>query len=744
MRDTAAEGGERAPRRRPRRRFLSASILPAITAGVVIGIIVVLIEVSFAALIFSGDLSVHLPTGVGVLLASSVMLLVVVAVRSSVPVMVAVPQDTVAAITALMAASIAQRLPAVDRDTLFTVIGAMAIASVTIALVLLALGTLKLGNLVRFVPYPVVGGFLAGTGWLLVKGAIGLLADVPVTLRGLSDLFDPAVLSRWMTGLVFAVVLLVALRRQAHFLIIPTMVLGAIGIFYAALLVTGTSVAEAQTNGWLLRQAPTADVWRPLSASALLHADWAAVLGQFGNLATLLVLVIVAILLNATGVELAIGRDVDLNRELRAAGVANLLSGVTGGMAGYQSLSLSVLGPRVGTSSRLVAFTSAAVCGVALVTGPGAVTYFPKPVLGGLIFFLGLGFLAEWVYEARSKLPLADYVIVLLILGIIGAFGFLQGVGAGMIAAIVLFVVNYSRTQLVKHELTGAGYRSKVERPAAERELLREEGDEIRILELQGFIFFGTANSLSEQIRRRALEADQRSLRFIVLDFRRVIGLDSSAILAFEKIRQFAASRAASLILTQVSPVMRRQFEQLEFAETSEVRFFPDLDHGLEWCENQILAKAGPHGISRGPIDGSVEWALPSTVDMGRLMRYVEPVEVPAGETLLRQGDPAEDMYFIESGRMNVLLQMPDGTTKRLRRMMPGTVVGEVSLYLGTPRSSSVVAEEPCKLYRLSRQSLEMMDRDEPDLAAAFHRFVARLTAERLVDLTQAVEDLLR
>ncbi len=727
-----------------RGRLVWASFAPALTAGATVGVVVVLIQVSFAALIFSGDLSTHLPAAVGVLLASSVLMLVAVAALSSVPVMVAVPQDTVAAVTALVAVSIAHQLPGPDRDTFLTVVAALAVTSLAAGVVLLLLGGLKLGNMVRFIPYPVVGGFLAGTGWLLVKGAIGVMAGIPVTLRNLSELFDPVTLARWTSGLVFAVVLFAALRRRPHLLVLPAIVVGSIGLSYVGLAAAGTSPEEARGGGWLLTGVPSRHLWRPLTASAISHADWSIVAHHLGSLLPLLFLIVVALLLNATGVELAIGRDVDLNRELRAAGWANIASGVSGGMAGYQALSLSVLGPKTGISSRLVAGSAAGVCAVAILVGPKFVTYIPTPVVGGLILFLGLGFLMEWVVDASTRFPRADYLVVLLILGVIGTFGFLQGVGAGMIAAIVLFVVNYSRTQFIKHELTGAIYRSKVERPADEREVLREHGDRVRILELQGFIFFGTANNLLEQIRGRVLDAGTRPLRSIVLDFRRVTGIDSSAILSFEKILQLAVSRGISLVLTEVAPPIQRQFDHLGLTEPRGVRFFADLDHGVEWCEDQLLARAVEGRSPPDVLPADLDTALPSTVDMDRLRGYLEPMQLEAGEPLVRQGEPAEDLFFIERGRVTVLLELPDGTSKRLRTMMPRTVVGEVALYLGAPRSSTVVAEERCTLYRLSRTSLERMERAEPALAASFHRFVARLTAERLVDATRALEDLLR
>ena len=161
------------------------------------------------------------------------------------------------------------------------------------------------------------------------------------------------------------------------------------------------------------------------------------------------------------------------------------------------------------------------------------------------------------------------------------------------------------------------------------------------------------------------------------------------------------------------------------------------------WCEDRLLVEAAEGRPPPGVSPEDLETSLPSMVDMDGLRDYLEPMQLEAGELLVRQGEPAEDMFFIERGRMTVLLEMPDGTSKRLRTMMPHTLVGEVALYLGAPRSSTVVAEDRCILYRLSRTSLERIERAEPTLAAAFHRLVARLTAERLVDATGALEDLL-
>jgi len=252
---------------------------------------------------------------------------------------------------------------------------------------------------------------------------------------------------------------------------------------------------------------------------------------------------------------------VDLNHELRAAGLANLLSGLGGGMVGYHALSLSTLSHRIGARGRLPGLIAGALALVMLFAGSALFAFFPKPILGGLLIFLGLDFLVEWVVVAWHKLSPAEYAVVLLILVVIAATNFLIGVGVGLAAMIVLFVLSYSRINVVHHALSGAEISSNVERCAYHRRVLESDlGRHIYILELQGFLFFGTSNALLERLRARVADDEQPPVRYIVLDFRRVTGLDSSAVLSFVKGRQLAEPQGITLVLTHLSARLRRQF----------------------------------------------------------------------------------------------------------------------------------------------------------------------------------------
>ena len=210
---------------------------------------------------------------------------------------------------------------------------------------------------------------------------------------------------------------------------------------------------------------------------ALIH--WDAILQNIDKIATILVLSIIALLLNASALEVTVKKDVDLNRELMASGWANLAGGLGGSSVGYQALGLSALAHRLGAKSRLVNLISALLCGVALFFGASLISYFPKPILGGTLLYLGLAFLVEWLINSRKVLPLWDYLLVWVILIIIAAVGFLEGVVAGIFIAAILFVISYSRIDAINAILDGSMYHSKVDRPKPDRDLLhgRRRGD---------------------------------------------------------------------------------------------------------------------------------------------------------------------------------------------------------------------------------------------------------------------------
>jgi SulP family sulfate permease len=323
-----------------------------------------------------------------------------------------------------------------------------------------------------------------------------------------------------------------------------------------------------------------------------------------------------------------------------------------------------------------------------------------------------------------------EYVVVLLILATIVLRGLLPGVMVGGVLSVVLLAISYGRIDQVRQVAFGDTHRSNVDRGPSDRAVLATMGARVQILRLHGFVFFGTASGLLERIRER-LEAGTPG--FLVIDLLRVSGVDSSAVVSFAKIERLAQTHGFELLLTGASDPVRRQLERGGVvARDGVVRFEPDLDRGLERCEDVLLAAAS---IGRGSEDGEV--GMPP-----RLTRYLERLELTEGTVLFRQGDRSGDVYVVESGRLAVELTTPDGARVRLRSIRPGAVVGEIAMYSGVPRTAGVVADTPGVVLRLEGATLERMEADEPELAARVHRWLARTLSDRLSDTVRAYDAL--
>lgn len=750
MTDTVArEGASISLYNRIARELNPARLASNIIAGLVVSVMVVIVAVSLATLIFSGELESYLSEGIGLMMFSGVVVTAVVAFTSSYPGMIAYPQERVAPILAIIAAYIVHELSGKlpPQEIFYTVIAAITLASLACGLFLLTLGVFRLGSLIRFIPYPVIGGFLAGTGWLLVRGSLGVMLGFQVHIGELPLLAESGNLPKWILGVTFGFSLVLFTRWFKQSLVLPGLMVGSIVMFYLTTQSVGISVADARAGGWLLGPFPPSKAWHPIAYTAALHADWPVILSQAGHLATILLIAVISVLLSSGAMELLVERDIDLNRELRVSGLANLLIGLGGGTVGFHTLSMSRLAHRMGGESRLVGIIASIACLSMLVLGADIMTYLPRFMLGGLLFFLGMCFLIEWVWDASLRLTRTDYLVVVLILAFVAIFGYLHGVVVGVFTCVILFLINYSQVDVVKHALSGSDVQSNVDRPARHHRILRKNGGHVFLFKLQGFIFFGTATGLLNQVRQRVEINGRNSLKFMLLDFRHVTGFDSSSVLSFVKMRQLAAKKGFTLIFTDISKAMQHQLTKEGFFKVppSVFRTFKDLDHGLEWCEDHLLAeeKITAEQYDEITLHDQFLEDFPDSVDVDRLLAYFRREEVDKGTQLICEGEESDDLFLIEKGQVTAFLGINGNKTVRLRTMYAGTIVGELGLILNEPRSATVVADKPTVIYRLSSGAMKRMNVENPSIALAFNNFLTRLVAERLINTSKTIQTIL-
>lgn len=746
-----------------KREFAPQQLTTSLFVGLTNGVFVIVLGVSLAALIFSSHIPDYLGRGIGFMLFGTLVVGLTVALTSSQPGMLAFGQDVPAAALAAVTASIVGQMSgkASTEEIFYTAMALIVISTLFTGVFFIFMGKYKLGNIVRFLPYPVLGGFITGIGLILVKGGIGITTDIPVTISAIPKLIQPAMLLKWASGCIFGLALYFILHRSPHFLTFPGLIILFFALFYVILLATQTTVETAIEKRFLLGDLTQGEsLWSPLSASMLQYIHWPVVLSHMGTVGVVAMLSIIELLLALSALELIIGKDFDTNWELKTNGIANLISGLGGGFAGFTSVTQSTVNIQLGAKGRLTGIFAAACVGGVLLFGAEVLKYFPKFILGGLLIYPATSIFREWFVEAPKRMPLSDMAIVVIIFLTIGFWGFLEGIVIGLILTTCIFVVKYSRAEMVKNELSGSVFHSSVERLPVERKLLERKGNQVYILKLQGYIFFGTAFNLL-----KIIDAYRKTngIKFLVLDFRMVTGLDSSAMNSLNKLTQIAEKAGFVIVMTDLPGSIKKIFKIFRFGENSQniVRIFSDIDHGVEWCENRILAAEHEKAIQndKSLLDIQTETfydavtpELVKRVELeekfGKLVsdleEYLERFEIGENECLMKQGEESDEIYFLVSGKICAEIESDTGETVRLRTMTPGNIVGEIGVYLKQKISATIVTREPCIIYVLSVKNIARMEKEKPGLAMAFHKYVAYQLSERVVNTNKLVNNLLK
>ncbi|MBC7877358.1 MAG: SLC26A/SulP transporter family protein [Anaerolineales bacterium] len=717
-------------------------LLTILTISLVIGAIYLLQVISLSVLVYSGGLAEYAQLGIGIGIFGGIITQLIVLLTSSTGGVTAGPQDSPAAILSIVAASISAGMIAASQEARFaTVLMTVMLTTFFTGVLFLLVGWFNLSRFIRFIPYPVIGGFIAGTGLLIVIGGFSIMSDT----TDLALLFQSSSLIRWVPGVLLAVTLLIASRRLQHFLVTPLLLALSIILFYVVAFASGSSINELQASGWLLGPFESGSLWKPFDLSLLTQVDWGVIASQATNLFAAGMISIVALLLSVSALELIAHKDIDPRRELTIMGTANLLSSFVGGGVSYHYLGLSALAFRMKANSRLVGVIVILALLAVLLFGAATLALLPKFMVGGLLLFLGLSFLVEWVYDAWFRLPTLDYILVLTILVVVGTVGFLQGVGVGILGAILLFAVSYSHIDVVNDVLSSANFRSNMERPIEHYKKLQQVGNQVYILRLQGFVFFGTAQNLLSRIRDRINDSKLEKLNYIILDFHRVSALDSSAVLSIVRIHQLTESNNIHLLFTETKDEIRKKLELSELSEDKAKLFhyFPTLDHGTEWCETRILnAEASSTLIQSASMQGQLANIFGKELAK-RFMKYLVREEMLEWHTVFHQGDPPDSIFFVESGQLSAHFEIAQGKFIRLRSMGAGTVVGEVAVYLRQPRTASITATQPSVVYRLTVDTLKKIEQDDPEVAIRLHNWLATTLSQRLADNNRTLEALL-
>ena len=605
-------------------------------------------------------------------------------------------------------------------------------------------GILRLGNLIRYIPAPVMAGFQNAVAVLIFLSQLAPMLGVPRDLPVRQLIEHPGVIQplTCLVGVGTCLVIWLGPRAAPR---IPPIVLGLLvgtGMYYglAALgqreglgPVIGTIPAALPEPSYLLGfvSVLTPGDLRPLLPTVTLAA------------ATLAIIASLDALLCVKTVESVTGARIPGNRILSLLGIGNMVTGCFGGIAGGINLSSTFTNYRAGGKTRVsVAITVALLLMTVLFLGP-VIGLVPRVVVAATLVVVSIQLLDRWSLQAIRRLLTRDLAYWkagapdLLVVGLVATvtivYNLVAGVAVGMAVAVLFFLLRMSKS-VIRRTYRGDVVRSRRTRDPRLMELLSGEGRKIVTFELEGPIFFGTAEYLAAQVET----ALQQETSYVVLDLKRVNELDSTGARVLQQLHGKLAREGKRLLVShaQDNALLWSVMKDMGVAAAlAREALFADTDAAVEWAEDQlIIASRSGAGLSEEvPLDRLTVLAGLTAAERELVGRTLERRVYQRGDIVIKEGETDRSLFMISKGTASVKVSLAgQARERRLASFSPGAVFGEVALLDEEPRSATVTADEELVCYVLDDARFRAITRAHPSIAIKLLTNLSRELSRRL------------
>lgn len=484
-------------------------------------------------------------------------------------------------------------------SVLATTILSFAMSSVVTGLVFSVMGACRIGALIGFFPRHILIGCIGGVGWFLVATGVEVSArlegNLEYNIETLQKLFHQDTLLLWIIPLALAVILLGVKRFVKSNFLVGGYFIGVAVTFYFFKFVLNLRIDTLRGKGWIFEAPAAGNPWYHFYTLYNFSAvNWSALFQTVPAMFALTFFGVLHVPINVPALGISTGEDnLNVDRELMAHGVSNALSGVLGSIQNYLVYTNSLLFIDSGGNHRLAGIMLAGATFGILVIGPVLIGYIPIMVVGALIFLLGIELLIEAAVDTWGKLQKLEYLTIIVIVVTMGIWDFVYGILIGIVLACLSFVVQTSRKPAIKAAYSGGIATSTVRRHPVQLKFLEEAGQQTHVFKLAGFLFFGTIVMVENQIR--ALLDDEafkeRPIRFLVIDFANINGIDFSAAEAFTRINRILMTRYVKLVMSglEINGEIGKSLRSVGLFAENDVEIFESLNAALEFCENELL-----------------------------------------------------------------------------------------------------------------------------------------------------------
>ncbi|CAM9352702.1 unnamed protein product, partial [Choristocarpus tenellus] len=480
------------------------SLIRGLAYGVVNGILLPPILVSFAAIIFRDSaFGPFLPRLVKLTLFSGGVHQACFSSLSGLPFAVGSVQDAGLIFLSAIASTVVAfgREKGIDSNEMIsTVCFVLCSCTAILGAALVAVGHLRLASVVQYLPMPVVGGYLAYIGYFCGQAGLGFVAGIDI--KGLQDLYllaEPRALGLALPTVGAGLVLFLCLRRFPSVLTLPLLMVAILVAFFSTLALTGTSLEEARVLGWISEESPSLPWTEAWSFFDISSVRWGVFIRVMPNLLAMTLVVAFSSCLDIAAIEMEMGSPLDYDRELKTVGWSNLVSGLCGGFTGSYIFSQTIFNLRGGIKTRMAGVVTLLMILSVAMLPVNITSYVPKAFFGSLLVLISLDLMIEWLWESRRRMMPAEYSVCLFTFAAVQWLGVEEGMLLGVLAAMVSFAVAYAQIPgVVKARVKG----STIMRTFEERVVLQLYRKQMVTLELEGYIFFGSAIKIHDEVKR--------------------------------------------------------------------------------------------------------------------------------------------------------------------------------------------------------------------------------------------------
>lgn len=662
--------------------------------------------------------------------------------------------------------SIIQELGPKDPRVLPTIMVTYALSSVVVGVIFFVLGHFKMGNVVYLFPKHIIVGAIGGIGVFVLQNGIENATGHAFewTQEGIASLFAEDTVWLWVSSALLAALLSLLTKCVSLFqtpVFPPIFFVSIPPLFYVVLVLLGISPETARAHGWFFDKAPRVEFYTMWEQFHFESVAWVVIPKQAGTILGLTFFSLMHVPINIPSLSLTTDHEADINDELVAHGISNTLGGLCGSVQNYLCYSTSALYFKCGGGGRKSGIVVGLAMLVFFIIGPNAVAYVPRCMAGCLMIHIGIDLLKEALIDTYDELDKLELATVWIIAAIMTFWGMNQGIAVGVLLACITFVMQSASLPTcapIRGSMSGATLRSNVWRTTEALDVLDHESRHIHVMQLHGHLFFGNANTLSEYVHglfghhassplhTMAAASSTPTIKYLILDFTLVVGLDSSAADRLTKIKFVCDVHQCKLVFAAVPSIYQRFADHLSTVCTDRSLFFlaPDLNAALEWCEDSLLTQYTASRVPAKPLatggDDKDDECLhlrrlqqlmpdqPLRV-LNSLLEYFALEEVDAGQVLWKQGATADRALLLIDGLLQSIVEEEAGTTEDVA---VGAIVGELCLLTGEKRKTTLVAKTRSVVYTLTLAKLAEMKAQESHLAFLFLGIALRYTSHRL------------